>query len=396
MSESPHPLSDQWMSFELRMRQRRFARCIQRAESALDANLLDDARAALEEARQLQNDGHALSALEQRLEALRVVASDRSVSAIASDASVSETTPETSEVPAGNLERPPSENMPSRSRTSRALVTIAAGIAVIATGAAIGAIYWNGRQASHAGSTASSPPARPVEVQRVATAAVSPAKQELDRLQIVHETVNAPETAPRLLVAEPLLPSYPGPPIAAPEPQPEPEPVMLAVNRGETTPPPEVRSEPRLEPVAPPTSPIDPPGRTVEPVTAPAVTPAVRTTPAPPAPEEPVVRDESVVRAVLRRYETAYSNLDADAASVVWPGVNRGALARAFDGLASQQVSLGSCDVTVNGPAASATCSGSATWQPKVGGGVRTEARRWSFDLRKNGEAWRIERAVAR
>jgi hypothetical protein len=108
------------------------------------------------------------------------------------------------------------------------------------------------------------------------------------------------------------------------------------------------------------------------------------------------VRDESVVRAVLRRYETAYSTLDADAASVIWPGVNRGALARAFDGLASQQVSLGSCDVTVNGPAARATCSGSATWQPKVGGGVRTEARRWSFDLRKNGEAWRIERAVAR
>ncbi len=108
------------------------------------------------------------------------------------------------------------------------------------------------------------------------------------------------------------------------------------------------------------------------------------------------MRDESVVRAVLRRYETAYSTLDADAASVIWPGVNRSALARAFEGLTSQQVSLGSCDVTVNGPAARATCSGSATWQPKVGGGVRTEARRWSFDLRKNGEAWRIERAVAR
>jgi hypothetical protein len=103
-----------------------------------------------------------------------------------------------------------------------------------------------------------------------------------------------------------------------------------------------------------------------------------------------------VVRSVLRRYETAYSNLDADEASEVWPAVNRGELARAFNGLASQRVSLGSCDVTVNGLAARATCLGSATWQPKVGGGARTETRRWSFDLKKNGDAWRIERAIAR
>jgi hypothetical protein len=271
---------------------------------------------------------------------------------------------------------------------------------VVGTGVAIGAMYWTGRQAERA-VTAAPPATRPVEIQRVAAAGVATVKQMIERLKIVHETITATETSPRLLVAEPLLPAYPGPPIAAPEPQPEPETVVLAVNRGEPPPPPEPRIEPRLELVTPPSAPIDPPGRTVEPPgrpvepAAPAVTPAVRTTP-PPAPEEPLVRDETVVRAVLRRYETAYSNLDAEAASVVWPGVNRGALARAFEGLAAQQVSLGSCDVTVNGPAARATCSGSATWQPKVGGGVRTEARRWSFDLRKNGEAWKIERAIAR
>jgi hypothetical protein len=379
MSESPHPLPEQWLSFELRMRQRRFVRCIERAETALDAGLLDDARSALEEARQLQNDSPELSSLELRLGALTAAAA------------------QPSEIQSDNLEESAPPSSPSASRKWKTLVGVAAGLAVVGTGVAIGAMYWNGRQPAQAATAAPAPVTRPVEIQRVAAATVTPVKQLIDRLQIVHETITATETSPRLLVAEPLLPSYPGPPIAAPEPQPEPEPVVLAVNRGETSASPELRSEPRLDLVAPPTAPIEPPGRPVEPITTPAAVPAVRTTP--PAPEtagEPLVRDETVVRAVLRRYETAYSNLDAEAASVVWPAVNRGALARAFDGLTSQQVSLGACDVTVNGPAARATCSGSATWQPKVGGGVRTEARRWSFDLRKNGEAWKIERAVAR
>lgn len=364
------------------MRQRRFVRCIQHAETALDAGLLDDARSALDEARQLQNESPELAALEVRLGALSAVAS-------ATPSAPLEIQADTLDV----LTSPP----PPSSRKWKVFVGVAAGLAVAATGVAVGANYWNARQSSRLATLAAPPVTRPVEVQRVATAGIASAKQLIDRLQIVHETITAAETSPRLLVAEPLLPSYPGPPIAAPEPQPEPEPVVLAVNRGETTAPPELRSEPRIEALPPPTAPAEPLGGTVEPVTAPpAATPAVRTTPAPASTEEPLVRDETVVRAVLRRYETAYSNLDADAASVVWPGVNRGALARAFDGLASQQVSLGSCDVTVTGPAARATCSGSATWQPKVGGGVRTEARRWSFDLRKNGEAWRIERAVAR
>jgi hypothetical protein len=30
------------------------------------------------------------------------------------------------------------------------------------------------------------------------------------------------------------------------------------------------------------------------------------------------------------------------------------------------------------------------------GGGPRTEARRWTFELKKSGDAWRIERAHAR
>ena len=66
-----------------------------------------------------------------------------------------------------------------------------------------------------------------------------------------------------------------------------------------------------------------------------------------------------------------YSGLSVPAARAVWPSVDQRALARAFDGLASQRVALGKCDVVVTGASARATCSGSAEWTPKVGGGTK-------------------------
>jgi hypothetical protein len=79
----------------------------------------------------------------------------------------------------------------------------------------------------------------------------------------------------------------------------------------------------------------------------------------------------------------------------VWPAVDERALARAFDGLQSQRLSLGQCDVAVNGDTARAVCAGSASWRPKVGSG-RTEARRWRFDLQSAGDGWKIVKAEAR
>ena len=94
---------------------------------------------------------------------------------------------------------------------------------------------------------------------------------------------------------------------------------------------------------------------------------------------------------VLNRYASAYSRLDASAAPEVWPAVNRSALSRAFDSLASQRVSLDRCAVDVRGTSALARCAGSATWSPKIGnGGSRTEARNWTFQLAKAGTAWQI------
>jgi hypothetical protein len=102
------------------------------------------------------------------------------------------------------------------------------------------------------------------------------------------------------------------------------------------------------------------------------------------------------VRAALSRYEAAYSTLNASAARAVWPTVDANALGRAFDSLEAQHISLGTCSVLVTGQSARVTCSGSATWTPKVGGGTRTESRRWTFDLAQAGDAWEIVRATAR
>lgn len=106
--------------------------------------------------------------------------------------------------------------------------------------------------------------------------------------------------------------------------------------------------------------------------------------------------EEQNIRTVLGRYESAYSRLDAAAAGAVWPGVNQRALANAFDGLSAQSISLGQCDVRVNGNTAQANCTGTARWTPKVGGGSQSAARQWRFDLRNASNGWVITQAVIR
>jgi hypothetical protein len=97
--------------------------------------------------------------------------------------------------------------------------------------------------------------------------------------------------------------------------------------------------------------------------------------------------DAALVRGILDRYAEAYTHLDADAAKAVWPSVNRAALSRAFNGLNEQRIAFNDCSVDVRSTQARATCSGSTTWEPKIGGGPRTDTRRWAFDLEKSGDA---------
>ena len=108
-------------------------------------------------------------------------------------------------------------------------------------------------------------------------------------------------------------------------------------------------------------------------------------------------REESQVEEVLRRYARAYDSLDASAARAVWPSVNEKQLAKAFQDLSSQNVSFENCEIDIRGAVANASCRGQASYVVKVGDRApRTEPRTWRFELRRDGEAWKIESAETR
>jgi len=106
--------------------------------------------------------------------------------------------------------------------------------------------------------------------------------------------------------------------------------------------------------------------------------------------------DDTLVRRALQQYKSAYDALDARSAQAVWPVVNERALARAFDGLESQNVTFDACDVHVTGDLARALCRGTTRYVAKVGSREpRTEPRIWNFTLRRSGPDWKIESARA-
>jgi hypothetical protein len=106
--------------------------------------------------------------------------------------------------------------------------------------------------------------------------------------------------------------------------------------------------------------------------------------------------DEERVRTTLQAYRAAYEKLDARSAQAIWPGVDEAALTRAFSGLQSQRLMFDDCEVQVQGARSHATCRGTAVYVPRVGSrDPRREPRVWTFDLRKVGEDWQIDTARA-
>jgi hypothetical protein len=333
MRES-HIATHQWQSFEVRMRHRRVERCLVRAQVAIDAGFLDDAREAIAEARRLEPNADGIAEAERRL----------------ADA----------------------ESAPPRDRF-RLLPIAGAACGILAAGLTL---WWTTPQSSR---PAMPDPPRDTEVELTAA---PPAEAE-PALVVTSDHVSAIETRPPLSPLPSRRMSSPpedGAPtrVATPTPATPIEDPPLA--------PPEDRE------TAPPRPP-EPPPRTVEALPAPDAAPAAAV---PAATPPPAMADDDRIRAVLRRYESAYSALDAAAAVTVYPAIDRTALARAFSGLAIQRVSLGRCDVRVTGSIATADCAGNATWTPKVGGGSHTQARRWRFDLRRTGTDWLIARATVR
>jgi hypothetical protein len=168
---------------------------------------------------------------------------------------------------------------------------------------------------------------------------------------------------------------------------------------GRLDPVPAVSAPPRLPEVTSPLPPKTAPERSIAPpptVAAPAPAAPATSSASEAAPPARAAADDAGVRSTLAQYESAYSRLDVDAARAVWPGLDRRALARAFDGLSAQRIDLGTCDVRLVAETAMAECRGSATWTPKVGGGSHTQQRRWQFRLRQAPSGWQIVSAMVR
>ena len=104
-----------------------------------------------------------------------------------------------------------------------------------------------------------------------------------------------------------------------------------------------------------------------------------------------------MIRSVLDLYRQAYSALDADAVAGVWPTVNTRSLARAFGQLESQRFEFTDCRIDVSSQRAQATCTGRASFVPKIGGRTtRTADREWAFVLERLNDGWVISRAESR
>lgn len=139
---------------------------------------------------------------------------------------------------------------------------------------------------------------------------------------------------------------------------------------------------------------VPPAMRTTTPGTAPppASAPTPVSTTVAPSPESSTrAADINAVESLLGRYRWAFNNLDASSVEGVWPSVNTKALSRAFGQIESQEFAFDRCVTQFRIAWAIATCSGRATYVPRIGQGVpRVEAKRWTFTLEKLSRGWVI------
>jgi hypothetical protein len=215
-----------------------------------------------------------------------------------------------------------------------------------------------------------------------------PAPTERRLPAVVTVVADARPTTPATVPTE--RPSSSRPPTDTTRAQPNPIPLKAAASEPLATIAPSAVSALYAAPIdSPPPLPTTPPLAYAEGVPSAAVTPLPAV-----APPEPTVvtSDTDAVRAVLDRYQSAFSHLDASKAKAIWPSVDEKALGRAFGQLERQEIVLDGCDVKVTDQRAVALCRGQASYVPRVGNkAARVEPRQWAFTLRKNGENWIIE-----
>lgn len=344
------------------MRRRRAERCVARAEAALERGDETDARDALDEARALDPQTPDFDSLKTRV--------DERQAAVAAAA-----------------------------RRRKRLTATAAAIAALVVAAGTVSLLDPGSANSRVPVASAEPP------QQATTPANVPVATSSEAIEAA---------APRDVAAAEWTP-----PRSEPVPLDPPAGGKIPIPRDETPPPsssPVVTKPPlpvgrdveprRLEPrmttsdaigsLSLPAATVDPKagGLPATAVPAPHVPPPPPVVePAPPA--RPDVSEEQKVRIVLEAFEAAYSSLNAAAARAVWPTVDEPALARAFASLRSQRVSLGLCSIRITARTARADCTGTTAWTPRIGGGERTEPRRWAFELALQSGTWTIVAARA-
>jgi hypothetical protein len=349
-----------WLGFEQRIQERRFRALLDTINQAIAASDAIAARVALEEARELRPNAPELGDIEGRLAAIPIL-----------------TAPATTFL---------------RSRVVGAVMLLLIGITLL-----MGIDWIRSAPAVQETAPLAASPEAPVATPAVTAAEPAaqapvtivppPAADELAPPEVVGtsgldraiRTEPAPTIRPRPFRAASTIDTH-----MSVENRPQP------VITGETPddfvfvpPPPAVIRQPAVRSTPPPVSgPL-----AASPSAAAAASVITR----------PETGDQTRVAAVLSQYARAYGQLDAGAAREVWPTVNERALARAFAGLASQDVAFDDCQIDVIGTKANASCRGKASYVGKIGSGEqRTEARTWRFELRRDGEAWKIENAEAR
>ena len=417
-----HLATPQWQSFEIRMRARKADRCLQRAAAALADGSIAEAGAALEEARQLAPLHPRLEELSARLNALTQPAP----SAVAASAhgyvwtsaaifaglvvfgaaswqgwvhrdqiallvpkahpdmdtstGLANPTPGNAAATDVNLAAAPASDAPASSADTIVQTTLVHPDHVIETPA----------------TSPQSPPSN--EPTAIATAGMTPRNEPKVDAARTLLTANASDLTSR--TQREALPAPASPPV-------ESKPAVSLPMPSTPAPPPNFIPSvvgPAAEPSrsinattsAAATSAAADATPTPSDTTAPALSPSATPPAAVPASLSPARDDRVAVRAALNRYESAYNRLDVDAVRSIWPSLDQRALARAFDNLTSQRVALQNCNVDVSGASARASCSGNASWTPKVGGGERSASRSWTFDLRESNGAWRIVHVQAR
>jgi hypothetical protein len=103
------------------------------------------------------------------------------------------------------------------------------------------------------------------------------------------------------------------------------------------------------------------------------------------------------IQRLLDAYEASYDRLDAVSAAMLWPGVDTGALSRAFSTLASQNVAFDHCAVDVLGGHATATCNGSVEYVRRVGDAApQSRPLAWTFEFDHRAGRWLISRVTAK